>query len=56
VLDAGTKLRIQCGAPRLAEIDNSESLPDENGPKLKWFKNGKPFVAKGNNNRVTKIG
>lgn len=56
LIDAGSKLRIQCGAGKNIEVDNSESLPEESGHKLKWLKNGRPFVSKGNNIRITKIG
>jgi hypothetical protein len=56
LIDVGSKLRIQCGAGRSIEVDDSESLPEESGAKLNWIKNGKPFIAKGNNIRITKIG
>ncbi|CAB3373127.1 Hypothetical predicted protein [Cloeon dipterum] len=56
VVEAGSKLQIECGAVSSPDNDSSDSTTEQTRTKVKWFKNGKQIVAKGSNIRITRLG
>ncbi|XP_065340187.1 fibroblast growth factor receptor homolog 1-like isoform X1 [Cloeon dipterum] len=56
VVEAGSKLQIQCGAVSGPDNDSSDSTTEQTKTQVKWFKNGRHIVAKGSNIRITKLG
>ncbi|XP_059486028.1 fibroblast growth factor receptor homolog 1-like isoform X2 [Neocloeon triangulifer] len=55
VLEAGSKLRIDCGPMIDVDSDNSDPSQEENAQKVKWLKNGNVLVVKGNSVKMSKM-